>query len=107
MARTKTTFTKERPGPGRPPMTPEQKDAKAALRLLGPRVVERLAQLIDSPDDKVAASVNLGVAKMIGLDEPQRVEMAAVVRAGPLDGVAAEKVAQVLEELRTREKPDE
>ena len=69
MARSKTTFTKERPGPGRPPMTPEQKDAKAALRLLGPRIVERLAQLIDSPDDKVAASVNLGVAKMIGLDE--------------------------------------
>jgi len=101
VARSKTTFTKDNPGPGRPPLTPEQKDAKAALRLLGPDVVARCKQLLQSDDEKVAAQMALGLLKSIGLDAP--LEVAAVVRAGPLDGVAAEKVAAVLDELRERE----
>ena len=82
MARSKTTFTKDNPGPGRPPLTPEQKDAKAALRLLGPDVVARCKQLLQSDDEKVAAQMALGLLKSIGLDAP--LEVAAVVRAGPL-----------------------
>ena len=101
MARTSTTFTKERPGPGRPPQTAEQKDAKAALKLMGHDVVARLTQLLQSDDEKVSASVALGLLKAIGLDEPTRIETKDTTERVATDASRAE-VSEMLRQVRLR-----
>ncbi len=100
MARTRTTFTKDNPGPGRPPLTPEQKDAKAALRLLGPDVVARCKQLLQSDDEKVAAQMALGLLKSIGLDAPTKVEVEG--DRSPLVQASVEELVAMLAMVRAK-----
>lgn len=100
MARTRTTFTKDNPGPGRPPLTPEQRDAKAALRLLGPDVVARCKQLLQSDDEKVAAQMALGLLKSIGLDAPTEVKVEGA--RSPLASLSVEELVACLEIHRER-----
>lgn len=112
MARSATTFQKGDKGnpKGRKPKTDVERSAEEFLAERTPHSAERLLACADGAyedrDWKVAGALYAQHLKF-SLGETIRSEVAAVVRSGPLDGVAAEKVAQVLEELREREKPNE
>lgn len=106
MARSSTTFQPGRSAnpSGRPKLTPEQRDAREALRATGPEVVARLSRLLNSRDERVAATVALGMAKMIGLAEPDRVEVSNPTESSPLAGASVDELVTMLAMVRERAK---